>query len=230
MHLDAEREKNALRVLVFDLEPIAVRHAAGEPFAREGAAIVEPTFLRDSVVLDDVCEGEPNQLLVLRPVDAMREHHSRIEILESDHQGTPDGAVRPFHEDIELVAVGVDRLHRVPVILGAALMRMQALRGLAALARQRSRHARKLFLDAALQCFLVRNRRPAMLFRRTHHPPIAGLESRLLGAQIIGDEAIPGARVAFGRDRAADMARREMWQTVGAIDAFDQSQPAPQGR
>jgi hypothetical protein len=138
--------------------------------------------------------------------------------------------IRQPHEHVDPVAVGIHRLHRAQPGARPPLRRIERLRLVLALARERANGGGYLALDPAPQRPFRRHRRPAVRPGDPPHPPIAGGEGRRAGSQPVGGQGFPGFRVAFGPVRRAAILRREPREPVDAREPGNLRAPVPERR
>jgi hypothetical protein len=227
---DAQRREDAGRLLLADLEAEARLRAAGDPLRCESAAVVEQAARGDAPLGEQVGEGEPGEDRALGLADAPGENLPAVDVLDRDHHRTADPTVREAGEDVELVAVDVDQLERLQVGDAALLRRERLAERIGPFPLGDDQPlvdlALELALNSVLQCGRARPRGAA----KSRTSGIAAGPGRPLGPKIIRDEETPGVVVDLGLGAAALAAWREVREPVGAVDAFDQAKPAPEGR
>jgi hypothetical protein len=190
----------------------------------KGTAVVEERLVRDAVVRHDVREGEPDRGGALALIDAPAEDLAGVDVLPRNQGRADDATVAPAHEDVEAVAVGVDRLQRMILGVVALLRRHAAAEGIMAVARERDRRARDLAPE------LARERReaghdPALRLRNAQQALMAGLGTRMLEAQVVDLEPVPGLGAAV-RGLGAPMPARHQRRPGAAACLVRGGEPA----
>ncbi len=106
-------------------------------------------MLGNAEALDRVGKREPHRGPVLAAIDAVADDEVGIEVLHGDQVRPRDRAVRPAHEHVHAMSVGVDRLHGVKHRAVAHHVRESALGGFAASAFERDDAGRHLAIKPA---------------------------------------------------------------------------------
>ena len=226
MHLRAQLRQHAQRLVVFQFEAIPGARPTGNPLGSLSPAVIEPAMIGDAELLHQIANRQPQRFLVRVLIHPPGQNFAGINILDRHHLRPAHAAVRPLHEHIPLVEVGVHRLQRVKHAVVALLRRVAPLQRLFALAQLHHQFRRQL-LQPSLQ-HGTRGQHPAMRFRRRGQQPPASLKRRLLQPQINGFQIFPGFRRAFRHGCAPDMPRRQKRHPVRPRLPMDQALPVVQ--
>ncbi len=223
-----ERRKQPQEVIVADLVAVAVFHPAGVRLGGRRHGVVGEHRVGNAPVLDHVTERQTEPVRRLRCIQTPRQDLVAGQVLEGQQEGAGDFAVGPLDEQIQLVAVVVDRLQRPQVRAVTALCRTDRVEVISAVAFQDHDLGVDLAVELALQRRRGRRKGPAMHRGGIFQPVPALRNARPALPQIVGQEDVPRLRTDVGGPALlAAVTRRQPGHPIVPLLAGHLPEPAP---